>query len=103
MAVCTWAGGLPVASAPVWQLEQLPSVCSWSMRTAGLHASVEWQAAQRSLLTMCVAGFGVAATLDPGEWQEWQSRGVPAKTASAWHDSHACSRCAPVSSKPVVR
>ena len=50
------------------------------------------------VLLALIAGFGVAPTRAPGEWQEKQSRGVPLKTALTWHDSQSCSRCAPVSS-----
>ena len=103
MFVWTWPAGLPGACTPLWQLAQLPFTWSWSKRTAGIQAAVEWQATHASPLTMCVAGLGVAPTRAPGEWHEKQSRGVPLKTAFTWQDSQACIRCAPVSSKPVVR
>ncbi len=87
----------------MWQLAQLPRVCEWSKRLAGSQADVVWHPTQFSGDMMWSDVFGVAPIREPGEWQVTQTRGVPLNTASTWHDSQGCSRCAPVSSKPVVR
>ncbi len=98
MVVAMWPAGLPGTWALLWQDEHVPWVCSWSKRVAGDHAEVVWHASHCSVLRMWPEFFGVAPMREPCEWQAAHARGVPWNTASTWHDSQACSRCAPVSS-----
>jgi hypothetical protein len=44
------AAGLPVALAPLWQDEQLPSTCAWSTLVAGFQLLVAWQASHTALV-----------------------------------------------------
>jgi hypothetical protein len=51
--------GLPVALAPLWQLEQLPVTSAWSTLTV-VQLVVTWQLSQLLVLAMCVAFLPVA-------------------------------------------
>jgi hypothetical protein len=42
---------LPVASTPLWQLKQLPTMVEWS-KVAGIQAFDVWQSSQLSPLVM---------------------------------------------------
>ena len=67
-------GVLPVAVAPLWQLEQAPTTWAWSTREAGVQAVVTWHDSQVFDVLMCVSVLPVAAV---PLWQEAQLSTMP--------------------------
>ena len=59
--VCTCVVGLPVASVPLWQLEQMVAAVNvlWST-LAPVQRLVLWQETQLAVVGTCVVGLPVA-------------------------------------------
>ena len=97
--------GLPGACTLLWQLAQSPRA-SCVVEPAPPESRRTWCGTRRSssVLSMWLGGLGGRADARARRMAGRAHRAAcPANTASTWQHSHACSRCAPVSSKPVVR
>ena len=65
---------LPVAVAPLWQVEHLPAIVASCGKLAGLHSRVVWQLSQDAVVATWFAGLPVARL------PLWQVAQVPAMT-----------------------
>ena len=50
--VAMWVADLPIATDPLWQLEQVPTTSLWLTVLAGVQAGGVWQAVQLVLVLM---------------------------------------------------
>jgi hypothetical protein len=88
-----WLAVLPVAMAPLWHEEQLPSTCAWSTRVTGCQVDVAWQLSQAALDLMWEVFLPVART---PSWQLAQLAVMPVWSKPAgrhaivvWHELHS--------------
>jgi hypothetical protein len=66
-----WLLGLPVAVAPLWQVEQVPGATPVCVKVAGVQAVVLWHVSQDWVVGMCPPGLPVAVL------PLWQVEQVP--------------------------